>query len=86
MDIIGIMYATADEGEEPVAIPGWHVNTPALVEGWEAKQVTPENPRRVYAGHETYFYVFADEAEFVEMAIEAGLMQPKPEAESSDTE
>jgi hypothetical protein len=37
----------------------------------------------VYAGHETFFYVFADEAEFTSMAIEAGLIQVEVEPEVS---
>ena len=81
MDIIGTMYApVTEEGQEPVALPGWHVNTPQPVEGWEAKQVMPATPQRVYAGHATYFYSFASEEEFTTMAIEAGLMfEPEPE-------
>lgn len=84
MDIIGIMYqpATVDaEGNEvtpAIALPGWHVNTPEPVEGWEDKQVTPATPMRVYGGHATYFYSFASEDEFTAMAIEAGLL-PAPE-------
>jgi hypothetical protein len=75
MDIIGTMYASAEvEGQEPTALPGWHVNTPAPVPGWEAKQVTPATPMRVYAGHATYFYMFDSEEQFTEMAIAAGLI------------
>lgn len=69
-DIIGTLYepGTYDaEGNEitaPVALPGWHVNSPEPVEGWEAYAVTPNAPRRVFAGHPTFFYVFQDEATF----------------------
>lgn len=92
MDIIGIMYAPTgetikdEEGNDlPVmaALPGWHVNTPEPVEAFADKQVTPSSPSRVYAGHETFFYVFADEAEFTSMAIEAGLIQVEVEPEVS---
>ena len=85
MDIIGIMYAptgettTDDEGNvTPVMaqVDGYHVNTPEPVEAFADKQVTPNSPSRVYAGHETFFYVFADEAEFTTIATEAGLIQP----------
>lgn len=82
MDIIGIMYEPSlVEGQPPAALPGYHVNTPEPVEGWEAKQVTPETPMRVYGGHPTCFYSFTDEAEFTQMAIDAGLL-PKPEEET----
>jgi hypothetical protein len=81
MDIIGIMYEPSlVEGQDPVVIPGYHVNTPEPVEGWEGKQVTPETPMRVYGGRPTFFYSFADEAEFTQMAIEEGLL-PAPEPE-----
>ena len=39
--------------------------------------MTPATPLRVCAGHETFFYSFADEAEFTAKAIEAGLI-PDP--------
>lgn len=82
MDIIGTMYEPVTvEGQEPVELSGWHVNTPKAVEGWDAYAVAPAVPRRVYAGHPTFFYVFADEAEFTAKAIEAGLMQAPAEEE-----
>ena len=74
MDIIGTVYAptgatTKDEegNDVPVmaALPGYHVNTPEPVEAWAAYQVTPNSPSRVYAGHETFFYVFESEEQFV---------------------
>ena len=88
LDIIGTIYTpgTYDaEGNvitEPTPIPGWHVNSPQPIEGWDAYKVEPATPLRVYAGHETFFYSFADEAEFTAKAIEAGLIQPEPEAET----
>ena len=84
MDIIGTIYTPAvldAEGNvvtEPQAIPGWHINTPDVIEGWEAYRVFPETPMRVYAGHETVCYSFTDEAAFTAAAIEAGLL-PAPE-------
>lgn len=84
MDIIGTLYVptgeffTDEEGNTfPVSAPvaGYHVNTPEPIEAWAAHQVTPNSPSRVYAGHETFFYVFTDETEFKAKAIEAGLMQ-----------
>lgn len=93
MDIIGTMYAptgeffTDEDGNtSPVSAPvaGYHVNTPEPVETWADKQVTPSSPSRVYAGHETFFYVFADEAEFKQVAIDAGLMQPEETQEQAE--
>lgn len=84
MDIIGTIYTPAvldAEGNvttEPQAIPGWHINMPEAVAGWEQHQVFPETPMRVYAGHETVCYSFQDEAAFTAAAIEAGLL-PAPE-------
>lgn len=93
MEIIGTMYAptgettTDEEGNSsPVSAPvaGYHVNMPAPVESWADKQVTPSSPSRVYAGHATYFYVFADEDEFKAKAIEAGLMQAEEQPVESE--
>ena len=87
LDIIGTLYEPTGEmlqGEdgpypEMALIPGWHVNSPEPVEGWEAYQVTPTSPRRVFGAHPTFFYVFPDEETFTELALEAGLIQPEPE-------
>jgi hypothetical protein len=70
-DIIGTIYS---EDEEPVALPGWHVNSPFAVVGWEEYQVEPNSPRRVFAGHPTFCYVFPDEATY-----EAIVNPPQPE-------
>lgn len=84
MDIIGTIYTPAvldAEGNvitESQAIPGWHVNTPTPVFGWYEYRVFPETPMRVYSGHDTVYYSFADEAEFTAAAIEVGLL-PAPE-------
>jgi hypothetical protein len=81
-DIIGILYTPGtydDEGNEltpPVALAGWHVNSPHRVEGWEAYQVEPNSPRRVFAGHPTFCYVFPSEE-----AYEAIVNPPLPEPE-----
>ena len=83
LDIIGTIYtpgtynAKGNVITEPTPIPGWHVNSPQAIEGWADYRVTPATPLRVYAGHETFFYSFADEAEFTAKAIEAGLI-PDP--------
>lgn len=83
-DIIGTLYepGTYDaEGNEltaPVAKPGWHVNKPFPVEGWEKYQVAPKSPHRVFAGHPTFCYVFPDQATF-----DAIVNPPQPEPASS---
>ena len=70
LDIIGTIFtepAFNAEGEvttpaEP--IQGWHVNAPFRIEGWSEFEVTPATPRRLFAGVETIFYTFPDEATF----------------------
>jgi hypothetical protein len=57
-DTIGTLF------EDETALPGWHVNSPFPVEGWEQYQVTPTSPRRVFAGHPTFFYVFDNQEVF----------------------
>lgn len=66
-DVIGTLYTPGEhdtEGNEitaPVPLPGWHVNSPYPVEGWEQYLVTPNTPRRVFAGHQTVCYRFPSE-------------------------
>lgn len=69
-----------------VKIKRWHVNSPQPIDGWDAYKVEPATPMRVFAGHTTYFYMFDDEAAFTAAAIEAGLIQPEPEAEPEAAE
>ena len=78
MDIIGTMYEPYVEGQEPVALVGWYVNTSEPVVGWESFEVFPKVPYRIYAGAPTFFYMFPDEATFTQEAIAAGLL-PAPE-------
>lgn len=81
MDIIGKIYAhtgnmlQTDEGDVPemALLPGWHVNYWEPVPAWSDYEVTPSTPNRMYAGHVTFYYRFADEAEFMAKAKEAGL-------------
>lgn len=74
IDIIGIIYdAPAEEGGEPVALSGWHVNTTPeyMAEHPELEpfQIVPSALRRVWAGDDpvnpvsTVALKFADEAE-----------------------
>jgi hypothetical protein len=69
-DIIGSLYAPAEDGQEPVVLPGWHVNSPHPVEGWEQYRVEPAAPRRVFAGHPTYCYKFPSKEAFKELVGE----------------
>ena len=57
IDVIGVLYnddgVYGDDGEiitPATVMPGWHVNyLGALPEGWEAFEVTPGTPKRVFA-------------------------------------
>jgi len=57
IDVIGVLYnddgVYNEEGEVitlPTVIPGWHVNyLGTLPEGWEAFEVTPKQPKRIFA-------------------------------------
>jgi len=57
VDVIGVLYnddgVYNEEGEvitPPTVMPGWHVNyLGTLPEGWEAFEVTPEQPKRIFA-------------------------------------
>ena len=49
---------------EPTLLTGFHVNTTEAIEGADEYLVTPTVPRVVYAGVETFFYAFPDEATF----------------------
>ena len=57
IDVIGTLYnddgAYDEEGEEvtaPTPMDGWHVNYVGdLPEGWDAYEVTPEQPKRIFA-------------------------------------
>lgn len=78
IDIIGIIYdAPAEEGGEPVALSGWHVNTTPeyMAEHPELEPfvVTPSHLRRVWAGDDpvnpvsTVALRFVDEAEAIDV-------------------
>ena len=64
---------------EPTILDGYHVNTTEAIEGADEYRVSPTVPRVVYAGVETFFYAFPDEATFrvfipeevIEDAVEA---------------
>ena len=52
IDTLGILYAPFVEGEEPVAIEGWHVNVRVVGDEaaapLEAYAVVPALPRRIW--------------------------------------
>lgn len=81
-DVIGTIYTpgTYDaEGNtltEPVAQPGYHVNTTAPVGGWESFKVTGGNGRRVFGGIVTHCYTFEDVAEYEAYLNTADLTAP----------
>ena len=53
-DVIGIIYKPTDEEEEPQLLEGWHVNwlgeLPEALQSYAIEE--PNNPYRVFAGHE----------------------------------
>lgn len=61
IDVVGVLYNddgvydVDEDGEDilvspPTVMPGWHVNyLGTLPEGWEEFEVTPENPKRIFA-------------------------------------
>jgi len=79
LDTLGTLYTPGTYDSEgavlvaPVALPGYHVNATHPVAGWEAYNVVPEAPRRLFGGAPTYFYTFADEAEFDALLEDADL-------------
>lgn len=70
IDVIGALYTSGTFDADgntltaPAALPGYHVNTTAPVVGWEAFKVTPATPQRVFGGHETHCYTFANQEEY----------------------
>lgn len=60
-------------------VAGFHLNVaPEVAEGLEAYEAFPRNPRRVFAGAETVFLRFADEAE-ARAALAAYWIEPGPD-------
>jgi hypothetical protein len=84
LEVLGTLYDTPltdPEGMpigQPAALPGWHVNSPWPVTGWQAWHVTPKHPRRVFGGGVTVHYTFADEPEFLAALKTADLTEPPP--------
>lgn len=69
--IIAVPGTYNDEGVEitpPTYREGWHVNMTELLPELAQYQVFPAEPYRVYAGADTVFMRFADEAEWLAIA------------------
>lgn len=88
IDVIGIIYTPGEYDSEgnvtvaPEALPGYHVNTTFAVGDWALFAVNAATPRRVFGGHETHFYTFADAAEYEAHLATADLtvpVQPAPQ-------
>lgn len=83
LDVIGKLFTRPEIG--PAAeLPGWHVNAPWPVPGWDAYKVTPATPRRVFGGQQTVFYTFPSEPDFM-LALEAAELTPPPPVPASVT-
>lgn len=83
LDVIGKLFTQPETG--PAAeLPGWHVNAPWPIAGWDAYKVTPTTPRRVFGGQQTVFYTFGAEADFL-LALETADLSPPPPVPSSVT-
>lgn len=67
IDIIGKLYTPSvldAEGNvliEPILQEGFHINSTQKLLGLDQHLVTPENPRRTFAGVSTWFYTFDSE-------------------------
>jgi len=68
LDIIGKIYdidSTSPDNPVITQLPGWHVNSPIILDGLEAYRIEPAHKRRVFAGAEegfqTYCYRFVSE-------------------------
>lgn len=77
LDIIGPIYdIDTTDPENPVSIAqdGWHVNSTEQVEGLDQYLVTPQSPRQVFWGADTYCYKFDSEEQALSLL---GLSEPE---------
>lgn len=64
IDIIGTMHDLTGP-DNPVAKPGWHVNSDEPIAGADAFEVFPESPSRVFSGNPPmHCYKFDSQAHF----------------------
>lgn len=78
LDVIGKLFTQPTETTPAAELPGWHVNAPWPIAGWDAYKVTPTTPRRVFGGQQTVFYTFGAEADFLLALETADLTPPTP--------
>lgn len=84
LDVIGKLFTQPTDTTPAAELPGWHVNAPWPIAGWDTYKVTPTTPRRVFGGQETVFYTFGAEADFL-LALEAADLSPPPLVPASVT-
>ena len=77
LDVIGKLFTQSTETAPAAELPGWHVNSPWPIVGWDVYKVTPDTPRRVFSGQPTTFYTFGAEADFL-LALETADLAPPP--------
>lgn len=85
IDEIGKMFTSAEFNElgeiitPAVEMDGWHVNSTEVVLDWSANRVNPVTPRRAFAGVDTFFYTFKDEASYLSIKELTDLTIPEIE-------
>lgn len=84
LDVIGKLFTQPTETTPAAELPGWHVNAPWPIVGWDAYKVTPTTPRRVFSGQPTTFYTFGAEADFL-LALETADLSPPAKVPDSVT-
>lgn len=84
LDVIGKLFTQPTETTPAAELPGWHVNAPWPIAGWDAYKVTPTTPRRVFGGQQTVCYTFASEPDFL-LALETADLSPPPPVPASVT-
>lgn len=84
LDVIGKLFTQPTETTPAAELPGWHVNAPWPIVGWDGYKVTPTTPRRVFSGQPTTFYTFSSEADFL-LALESADLTPPPAVPHSVT-
>ena len=78
LDVIGKLFTQPTDTIPAAELPGYHVNAPWPIAGWDSYRVTPSTPRRVFGGQPTVFYTFGAEADFLLALETADLTPPTP--------
>ena len=84
LDVIGKLFTQPTDTIPAAELPGWHVNAPWPIAGWDAYKVTPTTPRRVFGGLQTVFYTFPSEPDFL-LALETADLSPPAKVPDSVT-